>query len=140
MVTVELRVDASRGWGECVPYPRYGETVKDTLAAIAHLDTEGLTRTRLQSLLQPGAARNAVDCALWDVEAKRSDRRVWESAGLAEPKPVVTAFTLSLDTAEKMGAAARENALRPLLKLKLQRCRRSRAGARGARTARRTAR
>ena len=119
VVTVEARAEGVVGRAECVPYPRYGETIKDTLAAVASLDTEGLTRARVESLLSPGAARNAVDCALWDLEAKRSGRRVWQLAGLAEPNPLVTAFTLSLDTPEKMGAAARENALRPLLKLKL---------------------
>jgi L-alanine-DL-glutamate epimerase-like enolase superfamily enzyme len=119
VVVVEARADGFLGRSECVPYPRYGESPKDAIASIAKLHAEGLTRARLQSLLPPGAARNAVDCALWDLEAKRSARRVWQLAGLAEPKPVVTAFTLSLDTPEKMGAAARENALRPLLKLKL---------------------
>jgi L-alanine-DL-glutamate epimerase-like enolase superfamily enzyme len=119
VVMVEARAEEFVGRAECVPYPRYGETVKDTLSAVANLDRGGLTRARLQSLLAAGAARNAVDCALWDLEAKRSRRRVWELAGLSEPKPVVTAYTLSLDTPEKMGGVARENALRPLLKLKL---------------------
>jgi len=89
------------------------------VAQIASVPAEGLTRTRLQTLLPAGAARNALDCALWDLEAKRSGRRVWQLAALPEPGPVMTAYTLTLDTPEKMGAAARENALRPLLKLKL---------------------
>jgi L-alanine-DL-glutamate epimerase-like enolase superfamily enzyme len=119
VVVVEARDGGFRGRGECVPYPRYGETPQEAVASVANLDTEGLTRAGLQSLLPAGAARNAVDCALWDLEAKRSGRPVWQLAGLKEPKPVVTAFTLSLDTPERMGTAARENALRPLLKLKL---------------------
>ncbi|HEX6112283.1 MAG TPA: N-acetyl-D-Glu racemase DgcA, partial [Geminicoccaceae bacterium] len=108
-----------RGLGECLPYPRYGESVEGVLAQVAAVPADGLTRARLQGLLAAGAARNAIDCALWDLEAKRGGRRVWQLAGLPEPGPVITAFTLGLDTPERMGAAARENALRPLLKLKL---------------------
>src|SRR5262245_28396602 len=104
------------GRGECVPYARYGETVEGAIAAIGGLPRGSLDRERLQELLPPGAARNAIDCALWDLEAKRAGKRVWQIAGLPEPRPVVSAFTLSLDTAERMGAAARTNALRPLLK------------------------
>jgi L-alanine-DL-glutamate epimerase-like enolase superfamily enzyme len=119
VVVVELEEDGVRGLGECLPYPRYGESVAGVVAQISSVPSGGLTRTRLQALLPAGAARNAIDCALWDLEAKRSGRRVWQLAGLPEPGPVITAFTLGLDTPEKMGAAARENALRPLLKLKL---------------------
>lgn len=119
VVVVEARAQGVRGRGECVPYPRYGETAEAVIRAIAALDPDGLTRARLQTLLPAGAARNALDCALWDLEAKRAGRPVWQLAGLREPGPVLTAFTLSLDTPEQMGAAARENALRPLLKLKL---------------------
>ena len=119
VVLVEIEEEGALGRGECVPYPRYGKTVAETLALVRAVDPEGLTRARLQQLLPAGAARNALDCALWDLEAKRSGRRVWQIAGLPEPGPVLTAFTLSLDTPERMGAAARENALRPCLKLKL---------------------
>lgn len=119
VVVVEIRADGACGRGECVPYPRYGETADAVVRVIGELDTEGLTRARLQTLLPAGAARNAVDCALWDLEAKRLARPVWQLAGLKQPEPVLTAFTLSLDTPERMGAMARENALRPLLKLKL---------------------
>ncbi len=119
VVLAEAWAEGVRGRGECVPYPRYGETVADVAAAISRLDCEGLTRARLQSAMAPGAARNAVDCALWDLEARRTGRPVWRLAGLPEPEPVLTAYTLSLDAPEKMGAAARENAFRPLLKLKL---------------------
>ena len=106
------------GRGECVPYARYGESLDSVAAQIAGLP-EALDRTALQPLLPPGAARNAVDCALWDLEAKRSGRRVWQLAGLAAPGPEITAFTLSLDSPEKMRAAAARNAHRPLLKIKL---------------------
>jgi L-alanine-DL-glutamate epimerase-like enolase superfamily enzyme len=117
-----LRVDIARagvrGWGECVPYARYGETPDSVAREIAALDP-ALDRQALQTALPPGAARNAVDCALWDWEAKRAGRRVWELAGLSAPGPMVTAYTLSLDTPERMQAAAARNAHRPLLKIKL---------------------
>ena len=101
-----------------MPYARYGETPESVAAQIAGLPA-AFDRDALQRLLPPGAARNAVDCALWDLEAKRAGRRVWELAGLAEPGPEVTAYTLSLDTPEAMRAQAAENARRPLLKVKL---------------------
>ncbi len=101
-----------------MPYARYGETLDSVTAQIAALPA-AFDRAALQTLLPPGAARNAVDCALWDLEAKQSGRRVWQLAGLAEPGPEVTAYTLSLDTPEAMRAQAAENATRPLLKVKL---------------------
>jgi L-alanine-DL-glutamate epimerase-like enolase superfamily enzyme len=110
------------GRGECTPYARYGETMDDVARAIAAIGPAiagGLGREGLQRAMRPGAARNAVDCALWDLEAKRAGRRVWELAGLPEPAPVTTAYTLSVDTPEAMGRAAAEAAARPLLKLKL---------------------
>lgn len=110
------------GRGECTPYARYGETVDEVARAIAAIGPAiagGLEREGLQRAMRPGAARNAVDCALWDLEAKQAGRRVWELAGLPEPEPVTTAFTLSVDTPEAMGRAAAEAADRPLLKLKL---------------------
>jgi L-alanine-DL-glutamate epimerase-like enolase superfamily enzyme len=109
------------GRGECTPYPRYGESVAGVVAqieALAPAIAGGLDRAALQRALPPGAARNALDCAFWDLEAKRAGRRAWELAGLAAPRPVTTAYTLSLDTPAAMGAAARRNAHRPLLKLK----------------------
>ena len=115
-VTGEDRNVAGRG--ECVPYARYGETMESVSEEIAGLG-DGLTRSTLQERLSPGAARNAVDCALWDLEAKQTGKRVWELAGLARPGPVVTAFTLSLDTPDRMRAAAARHAHRPLLKIKL---------------------
>jgi len=110
------------GRGECTPYPRYGETMDDVARAIAAIGPAiagGLDREGLQSAMRPGAARNAVDCALWDLEAKRARRRVWELAGLPEPAPVTTAYTLSVDSPEAMSRAAAAAAARPLLKLKL---------------------
>jgi len=109
------------GRGECVPYARYGETVPGVLAAIASLTPrlkEGISRSELQKILPPGAARNAVDCALWDLAAKRSGRRVHELADLPQPEPVTTAYTISLDTPDAMAEAAARSKL-PLLKLKL---------------------
>ncbi|MEL6643026.1 MAG: N-acetyl-D-Glu racemase DgcA [Pseudomonadota bacterium] len=107
-----------RGWGECVPYARYGETLESVTAQIEGLP-EGIDSAALQDALPPGAARNAVDCALWDLEAKRAGVRVWDLAGLAAPGPEITAFTLSLDTPDNMRAAAARHAHRPLLKIKL---------------------
>lgn len=118
VVTATITRDGHRGWGEGLPYPRYGETVGDAIAAILALP-EGISRTALQQAMKPGAARNAVDCALWDLEAKATGRPVWQLAGLAAPKPVEIAFTLSLDTPEAMRAAAARNAHRAVLKVKL---------------------
>ncbi|HUL06104.1 MAG TPA: N-acetyl-D-Glu racemase DgcA [Candidatus Acidoferrum sp.] len=122
VVVVEIRDGAHVGRGECVPYPRYDETIAGAIAAIEALRPElerGMDRTALQSALTAGAARNAVDCAVWDLEAKRAGRPVWQLAGIEAPKPATTAYTLSLDSVENMAAAARANAARPLLKLKL---------------------
>jgi L-alanine-DL-glutamate epimerase-like enolase superfamily enzyme len=118
VLTVRLRAGDYRGWGECVPYARYGETPDSVADQIAGLPAD-LTREGLQELLPAGAARNAVDCALWDLEAKRAGKRAWELAGLPAPGPEVTAYTLSLDTPEKMRAQAAAHAHRPLLKIKL---------------------
>ncbi|MEZ5912671.1 MAG: N-acetyl-D-Glu racemase DgcA [Paracoccaceae bacterium] len=106
------------GRGECVPYARYGETLDSVAAEIEGLPGD-ITRAELQGALPAGAARNAVDCALWDLEAKAAGKRVWELAGLPTPGPEITAFTLSLDTPEAMRAAAARHAHRPLLKIKL---------------------
>jgi L-Ala-D/L-Glu epimerase len=122
ILVVELVSDGARGRGECVPYSRYGETiggVRQTLERLAPRLQEGLTHAEVQRLLPPGAARNGLDCALWDWRAKRAGVRVHELLGLPPPLPLTTAYTLSLDTPERMAAAARENASRPLLKSKL---------------------
>lgn len=105
-----------------MPYPRYGESVAGVMALIEEQRTllaQPDARLRLQEAMKPGAARNALDCALWDLEAKRAGKRVWELLGMAAPGPLVTVFTLSLGTPESMAAAAREAASRPLLKVKL---------------------
>ncbi len=122
VVVVSLEADGTRARAECVPYPRYGETVEGVVDEIESLRVEieqGLTRTRLTDSLHAGAARNAVDCAFWDWEAKRAGKRVWELAGLAMPAPQVTAATIGLGAAEEMGARAKEMAGHPLLKVKL---------------------
>jgi L-alanine-DL-glutamate epimerase-like enolase superfamily enzyme len=122
VVVVELSGDGGVGRGEAVPYGRYGETMQSVLDQIESLHgalAEGLDRQGLQALLPAGAARNAVDLAFWDLECKLSGRRHWQLAGLPEPGPVTTAFTLSLDSVETMGRKAAENSSRPLLKLKL---------------------
>ncbi len=122
VIVVELERDGKRGHGECVPYARYGETLDDTesaLEAIRRNVEAGLERSALAALMPAGAARNAIDCALWDLEAKLTGVAAWRAAGLAEPEPAVTAFTISLGPPETMGAAARAANDRPLLKLKL---------------------
>jgi L-alanine-DL-glutamate epimerase-like enolase superfamily enzyme len=122
VVRVRLGEHGVCGQGECVPYGRYGESPGSVVAQIEAVRgalEEGLDRTQLQHLLAPGAARNAIDCALWDLAAKRARRPAFELAGLAPLAPVVTAFTLSLDRPEAMAAAAEAEASRPLLKLKL---------------------
>jgi L-Ala-D/L-Glu epimerase len=105
VITATVTRGGITGRGESVPYARYGETVEGVLAQIASLP-DGITRAALQDALPPGAARNAVDCALWDWQAKAAGHRVWQLAGLAEPGPRVTAFTLSLDTPDAMRAQA----------------------------------
>ena len=118
VLTVRAFARGCAGAGECVPYARYGETVESVAAQIEGLAGD-ITRDALQTALPAGAARNAVDCALWDLEAKAAGRRVWELARLPAPGPLVTAFTLSLDAPDRMRAAAARNAHRPLLKIKL---------------------
>lgn len=118
VLTVRVTRGGVTGRGECVPYARYGETLENVRAQIAALDA-AITRPALQSALPPGAARNAVDCALWDLEAKLAGQRVWALAGLPAPSPVVTAYTLSLASPEEMQRAAAANAHRPILKIKL---------------------
>ena len=122
VVVAELRDGAHVGRGEAVPYRHYGETVeavRDLILAQAEAVRNGATRADLLDLMPAGAARNALDCALWDLEAKRTGRRVWDIAGLAPPRPLVTAYTLSLDAPDAMRQAAEAAADRPLLKVKL---------------------
>ena len=122
-VVVATLTDANGvGRGECVPYPRYGESVESVVALIegqADAIGAGIGREELATRMKAGAARNALDSALFDLEAKLLGRRAWEIAGLAAPAPAVTAYTLSLGTPESMGEAARAASHRPLLKVKL---------------------
>jgi len=122
VVTASVHHEGRTGHGECVPYAHYSETVESVIAALEraskdlHLPAD---HSRLQALMPAGAARNAMDCALWDLRAKLVGKRVWDMLGLAEPKPVATAFTLSVAAPDEMREKARANAHRPLLKLKL---------------------
>ncbi len=122
VIVCNISENGFSGRGECVPYRRYGETMDGVMAeimAVSKAIEGGLTRQGLQSAMRPGAARNAVDCALWDLEAKRSQRPVAAVIGGTSGKPIVTAFTLSLADAKTMGADALRNSQRPLLKIKL---------------------
>jgi L-Ala-D/L-Glu epimerase / N-acetyl-D-glutamate racemase len=122
VVVVELRDGDVAGRGECVPYPRYGESVAGVMAAIEQVAgrvAEGLDRAGLETRLPAGAARNALDCALWDLEAKRLGTPAHILAELPPPAPVETAYTISLDAPQAMAAAAAEAESYPLLKLKL---------------------
>jgi L-alanine-DL-glutamate epimerase-like enolase superfamily enzyme len=122
VVIAEISDGDGRGRGECVPVGRYGESIDSVVAALDAMKGaifSGLNRETLQRALPPGAARNALDCAFWDIEAKHAYRSVAELAGLGAVTPVVTAFTLALDTPEKMAEQAAANRDRPLLKLKL---------------------
>lgn len=122
VVVCEIGDGPYRGRGEAVPYARYGETLEGVLAQIeaVRADLEaGTDRAALQVLMAPGAARNAVDCALWDLDAKRAGVRAWTLAGRARLDPVKTCFTLSLGEPQAMAEAARAQARRPMLKLKI---------------------
>ncbi|MEX6723010.1 N-acetyl-D-Glu racemase DgcA [Parapedomonas caeni] len=124
VVTVALETEAARGWAEAVPYARYGESLDSVLAQIEAVRPAleaGGGRAAIASLLPAGAARNAIDCALWDLEAKTTGKPAWQLAGVDAPVPVETAYTLSLDTPDAMADAARAAIARghALLKLKL---------------------
>lgn len=118
VVRVSLEKDGIIGQGECVPYARYSETPDSVVTQLEEL-TDPFDHAGLDAACAPGAARNALDCALWDLAAKTAGKRVWEMAGLARPGPEITAYTLSLDTPEAMQEQAALNAHRPLLKTKL---------------------
>ncbi len=122
LVTVQLTEAGLVGRGECTPYERYGETSETVLGQIEDARAEleaGCGRDELQNLLPAGAARNALDCALWDLEAKRMGVRAFELAGRRRLDPVKTAYTLSLGSPAEMAEAATRAARRPMLKLKL---------------------
>jgi L-Ala-D/L-Glu epimerase len=122
VVVAELSDGTHRGRGESAPYSRYGETPDGIVAAIEAMRLAlqgGLDRAGLQRAMPAGAARNALDCAYWDVNAKQANRRAHDLAGFARPEPLTTAFTISLGTPAEMAAAAERAAWRPLLKVKL---------------------
>jgi L-alanine-DL-glutamate epimerase-like enolase superfamily enzyme len=122
VVVAELTDGTHRGRGEAVPYARYGETPDGIVAAIEAMRPalrQGLSRAELQDAMPAGAARNALDCAYWDVNAKQASRRAYELAGLVAPQPRITAYTISLATPAAMAEAAERAAGRPLLKVKL---------------------
>jgi L-Ala-D/L-Glu epimerase len=122
VVVAELADGGVTGRGECTPYARYGETAEGVAADIEAMRAAlaaGLDRAALQAAMPPGAARNALDCALWDLAAKRAGKPVHELAGLPPPRPLVTAYTISLGTPNAMAKAAMAAAARPLLKVKL---------------------
>jgi len=122
VVVAELNDGTHRGRGESVPYARYGETPDGIVAAIEAVRPmlrQGLDCATLQRAMPAGAARNALDCAYWDVNAKRTGRRAHELAGIGKPAPLVTAYTISLASAADMAAAAERASWRPLLKVKL---------------------
>ncbi len=122
VVVAEITSEGHVGRGECVPYARYGETPETTLATIQALQqrvSAGLDRHVLQSMLPAGAARNALDCALVDLEAKTLGRRAWELFGKPAPHACTTAYTISLGSPETMAEATAKAAHRPLLKIKL---------------------
>src|ERR1700719_1233036 len=121
-VVAEVSHGGHTGRGECVPYPRYGESPEATLAALQamreHL-SRGLDREALQTAMPPGAARSALDCALLGLEAKARGQRVWDLLGHPAPGPCITAYTISLASPEAMAAATARAAHRRLLKIKL---------------------
>jgi L-alanine-DL-glutamate epimerase-like enolase superfamily enzyme len=122
VVTVQISEGGVTGRGEGTPYPRYGETPESVLAEIEAergVIEAGGHRSGIQAVMPPGAARNAVDCALWDLRAKHEGRRAHEILGLKRLEPLKTAYTLSLAEPEVMAEQARANARRPLLKLKI---------------------
>src|SRR5438876_12221885 len=122
VVVAELSDGRHKGRGECVPYARYGETTAGVMAALGAMGdrlAQGLDRAALQQAMPAGAARNALDCAFWDLEAKRAGKPAYELAGLPMPHALTTAYTISLGTPETMAEAARAAASRKLLKIKL---------------------
>jgi L-alanine-DL-glutamate epimerase-like enolase superfamily enzyme len=122
VVVAEISDGDSRGRGEGVPLRRYGESIDSVVAAVDAMKGavfSGLNRDTLQHAMPPGAARNALDCAFWDIDAKRAFRSVAELAGLGVVPPLMTAFTIAFDTSDKMAELAAANRARPLLKLEL---------------------
>ena len=118
VVSVVIKKNGLTGRGECVPYARYNETSESVIQQIKSLPSN-INRQTLQNTLPAGAARNAVDCALWDLDCKKMDQPCWQLAGIPMPKELITAYTLSLDEPENMLKQAEKNSNRPLLKIKL---------------------
>lgn len=122
VVVVEITDGTAAGRAECVPYPHYGESVEsvaEQVRSVADAIAAGAGRTDLGGMLNAGAARNAVDCALWDLEAKQAGKRAWELAGIETPQPAVTAETIGLASVSEMAAAAQRLKSSPLIKIKL---------------------
>jgi L-alanine-DL-glutamate epimerase-like enolase superfamily enzyme len=122
VVRVVISDGTSRGHGECVPYARYGESIASVVAQIEEMRPllmKGMTREALLGAMKAGAGRNAIDCAIWDFEAKKTGRSAFSIAGVEAHAPVTTAYTLSLGTPESMAEAARLASARPLLKIKV---------------------
>lgn len=117
VVVAEIGDGTFTGRGECVPYARYGESVENVVAKIEAW--KGADIENLQKTLSAGAARNALDCAFWDLKAKQTGRPVYDLAGLGKPEPLIASYTISLDTPSTMAEAAQQVAARPLLKIKL---------------------
>lgn len=121
VILIELSEGGFTGRGECVPYARYNETLDSVTTQINNLAPaleNELTRDELADILPAGAARNALDCALWDLECKRKGQSIWSILDMV-PEPLITAYTLSLDTPENMQHKAIQHQTRPLFKLKL---------------------
>ena len=124
VVVVELEEDGVKGVGECTPYPRYGESIASVMAQVMAIGEQleaGLTREQLQRLLPAGAARNAIDCALWDLQARREGKTLAQLLGMALPDRVITAQTVVIGTPDQMAASAAAlwQAGAQLLKVKL---------------------
>lgn len=122
VITVTVGQDGKMGHGECVPYARYGETlesVRDQVEAIRDKVERGISRGELLGAMKAGAARNAVDCALWDLESKMTGVRAQSRVCVSPPRPLVTAYTISLGEPDQMAESARQQAHRPLLKVKV---------------------
>lgn len=122
VVTAAISDGTHTGWGECVPYARYDETVEGVVADLNSCQPDlraGMGHAKLPQRLPAGAARNALDCAFWDYKAKKEGRPVWKLANLPEPKPMTTAYTISLADPDAMETAARTARHMPLLKIKL---------------------
>jgi len=122
VITVQLENDGFSGYGECVPYARYGESIDSVNAQIESVRgaiIEGMTRQELQHALPAGTARNALDCAMWDLHAKSANTTVWQLAGLNQPDSVTSCYTLSLAAPDDMRSAAAKHSAMPVLKIKL---------------------